>query len=123
MKKLLFGLVSVFLISSAFNVPSCSKDVPVSTLQVNITFDDSSESVTFTGEQGQGVYIFDGNNTTHEMPADGTYQVCISWDGGCGGYRLSDDNSNLLLVGPLGGTACGTGMSLVSQYYAWTNCE
>lgn len=123
MKKLLFVLLSVFMITSAFYVPSCQKEMPVDTLSVNITFDDDTETVTFTGEQGQGTYVFNSLNTTQSLPDTGTYGICISWGGGCGGYRLSDDNTNLLLVMPTGGTTCGTGFILVGQYYAWTNCE
>lgn len=123
MKRIIFSLLSVFIIASSFNLPSCQKECNTSTIQVTITFDDDSETVTFTGEQGQGTYMFDPANTSQLLPDNGTYQICIAWNGGCGGYRLSDANSNLLLVGPAGGSSCADGMTVTGQYYAWTNCE
>lgn len=123
MKKLIIAL-SVLIVASSFTMPSCFKHHPTSgSVHVDITFDDDAEVVTFTGEQGQGVYVFNSANTSLSLPNTGTYQICISWTGGCGAYRLNDGTNNILSVGPAGGSTCGNGFTVVGLYHASTNCE
>ncbi len=125
MRRIILALAVLFIVASSFHMPSCYKSHPTSSnIQVDITFDDGTEKATFTGEQGQGTFVFDSNNTSHLMPNTGTYGICIEFGGGCGGYRLSEENGpNLLLVMPAGGTTCGSGFTLVSKYNGWQNCE
>jgi hypothetical protein len=125
MKKLIFGFIALITLSS-FSVPSCKKHSITAT--VNVTIFDAGSVITFTGEQGQGVFVFDENTDTHNMPNNGTYTIEVSFPGGCGGLRVvkklpNGDNQNILLVMPSGGTDIITGETLVSQYYASVNCE
>src|SRR5688572_24810447 len=127
MKKLIIALF-ILIITSSYIVPSCNKEcTPPSYKAVNVTVFEASAIITFTGEQGQGIFIFNEEVTEHNLPNNGTYQICASFSGGCGGLRVSKSTSNgdenIILVMPEGGTECIFSQTLASQYYASVNCE
>lgn len=86
---------------------------------VNVDFS-TDATVTFTGEWGQGTYVFDVNNPTHNMPAWGWYTITLQAPEGSN-VRLSTDNANILLA--QGNTVVTYHKHIVSQYYAHEESE
>lgn len=123
MKKLVFILSIVFVSMTSFVLPSCEKETEINYKTVTVTSFESSSIVTFTGEQGQGTFVFTSETEELELPDHGTYSISGYFSGGCGGFRVSTDDENILLVMPQGGTETVTGKTIVSQYYASVNCE
>lgn len=87
-----------------------------------MTFDEATEVVTFTGEQQQGTFTFNGVHPSRVLPNRGTWTISLSYGGGCG-CRVSDNTGNLLFVGPGGGTDSIVGSTLKANYSTWQSCE
>lgn len=122
MKKLKFSLLAMLLVSSVFYLSGCCKDIPFRHIRVSVTFDESTEVVTFTGKQGQGTFTFNDGQPSHVLPNRGTWTISLSYGGGCG-CRVSDNTTNLLFVGPAGGTDSLVGTTLKANYSTWQSCE
>lgn len=116
MKRLLILLVTLMMLGA------CSKVVPCKEVKVN--FFESEVTVQFTN--GTQTYVFTEADNVKLLPI-GQYQICVLWNGGCGGLRLvkatQNGEENVLLVGPEGGNECIVNQTLASEYYASVNCE
>lgn len=110
----LFTLLALF---------ACEKQCEEYT-HVAINFLDESHTVTFTGEQGQGTYTITPATPAMNLPATGTYAVCLNFTGGCPAAVISA-STDTKIVGYAGapGTYCATGHTLEGQYIVNSQCE
>jgi len=121
------NLFFLFLLSSLISCEKVSIDQLTSAKSqkknVCVNFDNTSPyTVTFTGEQGQGVFNFNsvnGLSQCKKIPS-GTYTICVT-----GSYcvtRFTDENT-LNIYSLSGETTCLSGVDLNSTYFVNTNCE
>lgn len=107
-------LVIVLILSS---LVSCKKEIPG--YDVRIVFGNVSGKVIFTGEQGQGEFVFTPESGKLRLPVDGTYKVCLEYVGECKGM-MRNEMEQVVIADD---SQCISGYSIREFYYVHSNCE
>lgn len=107
-------LVIVLILSS---LVSCKKEIPA--YNVRISFGNVSGKVIFTGEQGQGEFVFTPESNRLRLPVEGTYKVCLEYVGECDGMMRNEMEQVVVAKDD----QCKVGHSIREFYYVHSNCE